>query len=76
MQNYTFEHETLLNGTPVTVEMSVTWDKDWDEIDWQASFNIEAVWFDGTNVMPLLTHDTITALEMEAESGHIEDSKY
>lgn len=75
MQDYTFDHHTLLNDAPVTVEMSVIWVDEWDG-ERYAVFNCEAVYFDGVDVSPILTADTITALEMEAEAGHIEDSKF
>lgn len=75
MKDYTFDHHTLLNGTPVIVEMSVSWVHEWDGASY-AVFNSKGIYFDGVDVSPILTSDTITALEMEAEAGHIEDSKF
>lgn len=76
MKDYTFEHDTLLNGAAVTVEMSVTWDYPDDSNSLEATFCLEAVYFDGVDISPVLDQNTLTALEMEAESSHIEDSKY
>jgi hypothetical protein len=68
MQNYSFDHETLLNGSPVTVEMRVSFDTDWDGDFW-STFDLIAVYFDGVDVSPILDKQTLTALEMEAESA-------
>jgi hypothetical protein len=68
MQNYSFDHETLLNGACVTVEMHVSFDTDW-EGDTHASFELVAVYFDGVDVSPILDKNTLMALEMEAESA-------
>jgi hypothetical protein len=72
MQDYSFEHETLLNGSPVTVEMSVSWVHEWDGESY-AQFALQAVYFDGVDVSPILTADTLSALEMEAESAHTDN---
>jgi hypothetical protein len=68
MQDYQHEYITTLNGGVVTVVIDVTWDQDEESRygEWQASFELESVWFDGANVLPLLDINTQTALEMEA----------
>jgi hypothetical protein len=68
MQDYQHEYITTLNGAAITVVIDVTWFQDDDDTygNWQAQFELESVWFDGTNVLPLLDVNTQTALEMEA----------
>jgi len=68
MRDYSFDHETLLNGACVTVEMRVSSDTDWDG-DIHTSFSLVAVYFDGVDVSPILDKQTLIALEMEAESA-------
>ena len=68
MKDYSYDHETLLNGACVTVEISVSFDFDIDG-DWHTSFDLVAVWFDGVDVSPILDKQTLSALEMEAESA-------
>ena len=68
MQDYSFDHQTLLNGACVTVEMHVSFDTDWDG-ETHVSFELVAVYFDGVNVSPILDKNTLIALEMEAESA-------
>jgi hypothetical protein len=71
MKDYQHEYETTLNGGPVTVVIDVTWEQD-DESrygEWQASFELESVWFDGANVLPILDKNTQMALEMEATNA-------
>ena len=68
MKDYLFDHETLLNGSCVTVEMRVSFDTDWDG-DIHTSFQLVAVYFDGVDVSPILDKQTLIALEMEAESA-------
>ena len=68
MQNFTYEHKTLLNGSPVDVEINVSFDTDWDG-DTYTSFQLVAVYFDGVDVMPILDKQTLIALEMEGESA-------
>jgi hypothetical protein len=67
MRDFDYEHETLLNGACVSVLVHVTFDIDWEGTT-EASFNLGAVYFDGVDVSPVLDKDTLTALEMEAES--------
>jgi len=68
MKDYQHEYTTTLNGGAVTVVIDVTWfqDEEDKEGQWQASFNLESVWFDCTNVLPILDVNTQMALEMEA----------
>ena len=68
MKDYQHEYTTTLNGAAVTVVIDVTWFQDDDDKygQWQASFSLESVWFDSTNVLPILDVNTQTALEMEA----------
>lgn len=68
MQDYSFDHQTLLNGACVTVEMHVSFDTQWNG-ETLASFELVAVYFDGVNVSPILDKNTLIALEMEAESA-------
>jgi hypothetical protein len=68
MKDYSFDHQTLLNGAPVIVDMHVSFTFDIDG-DWYTSFSLVAVWFDGVDVSPILDKQTLTALEMEAESA-------
>lgn len=64
MQSFDFDYDTTLNGSPVTVVLAVryTWAEDFPSI------YLDSVWFDGANVMPILDQNTLSALEMEAES--------
>ena len=68
MQDYQHEYTTTLNGAPVTVVIDVTWyqDEDCKQGQWIAQFSLESVWFDSTNVLPILDVNTQMALEMEA----------
>lgn len=68
MKDYSYDHETLLNGACVTVEIKVSFDTDW-EGETHASFELVAVWFDGVDVSPILDKQTLIALEMEGESA-------
>lgn len=68
MKDYSYDHETLLNGACVTVEINVSFTFDIDG-DWYTSFDLVAVWFDGVDVSPILDKQTLSALEMEAESA-------
>ena len=68
MQNYTYEHETLLNGSPVTLEIYVSFDTEWSG-ETYTSFQLVAVYFDGVDVSPILDKQTLIALEMEGESA-------
>jgi hypothetical protein len=72
MRDYTYDHKTLLNGSPVDVEINVSFDTDWDG-ETLASFELIAVYFDGVDVSPILDKQTLIALEMEAQSA-IEDN--
>jgi hypothetical protein len=67
MQDYSYEHQTLLNGSLVTVEAWVSFDTQWDG-ETLASFELVGVYFDGVDVSPILDKNTLIALEMEAES--------
>lgn len=68
MQDYQHEYSTTLNGAPVTVVIDVTWyqDEDCKQGQWIAQFSLDSVWFDSTNVLPILDVNTQMALEMEA----------
>lgn len=72
MRDYSYDHKTLLNGSPVDVEVNVSFDTDWDG-DTYTSFQLIAVYFDGVDVSPILDKQTLIALEMEAQSA-IEDT--
>ena len=73
MRDYSYDHKTLLNGSPVDVEINVSFDTDWDG-DTYTSFQLVAVYFDGVDVSPILDKQTLIALEMEAQSA-IEDNR-
>ncbi len=65
MQDFKFELETLLNGSPVTVTLDVAY-------QWGDKFpiiSLDSVWFDGVDVMPILDEKTLSDLEMQAESA-------
>jgi hypothetical protein len=68
MKDYQHEYTTTLNGGAVTVVIDVTWSQDDDSKagEWQAAFSLESVWFDCTNILPILDVNTQMALEMEA----------
>jgi len=68
MQDYQHEYITTLNGAAVTVVIDVTWYQDDDDKagQWQANFKLDSVWFDCTNVLPILDVQTQMELEMEA----------
>lgn len=68
MKDYQHEYITTLNGAPVTVVIDVTWyqDEDCKAGQWEANFSLESVWFDCTNVLPILDVQTQMELEMEA----------
>ena len=68
MRDYTYEHQTLLNGSPVTLEIYVSFDTDWSG-ETYTSFQLVAVCFDGVDVSPILDKQTLIALEMEGESA-------
>lgn len=65
MQNFQFDLDTLLNGSPVTVTLAVCyeWGDDFPTI------SLDSVWFDGANVLPILDEKTLSDLEMQAESA-------
>jgi len=65
MQDFKFNLDTLLNGSPVTVTLDVayTWGDDFPTI------SLDSVWFEGTNVLPILDAATLSDLEMQAESA-------
>ena len=71
MKDYEHEYLTTLNGAAVTVVIDVTWEQDEDCLygQWNASFDLKAVYFDGTDVLPILDVNTQTALEMEATNA-------
>jgi hypothetical protein len=76
MQDYQHEYTTTLNGAPVTVVIDVKWfqDEDCKEGQWIAQFSLDSVWFDCTNVLPILDVNTQMSLEMEATRA-IEDDQ-
>jgi len=65
MQNFKFNLDTLLNGSPVTVTLEVAyqWGEEFPTI------SLDSVWFEETNVMPILDDNTLSDLEMQAESA-------
>jgi hypothetical protein len=65
MQDFKYELETLLNGSPVTVTLDVTYQ--WG--DKFPTISLDSVWFDGVDVMPILDEKTLSDLEMQAESA-------
>jgi hypothetical protein len=73
MRDFSYDHETLLNGSLVTVEINVSFDTDWSG-ETSTSFELVAVYFDGVDVSPILDKQALVALEMEAQSA-IEDSR-
>ena len=73
MRDFSYDHETLLNGSLVTVEINVSFDTDWSG-ETSTSFELVAVYFDGVDVSPILDKQTLVALEMEAQSA-IEDTR-
>ena len=73
MKDYSYDHETLLNGSIVTVEVNVSFETEWDG-DTYTSFQLVAVYFDGVDVSPILDKQTLITLEMEAQSA-IEDTR-
>jgi hypothetical protein len=73
MKDYSYDHETLLNGACITVEINVSFDTDWSG-ETSTSFELVAVYFEGVDVSPILDKQTLTALEMEAQSA-IEDNR-
>lgn len=77
MQDYEHEYSTTLNGAPVTVVIDVTWYQDDNDRmgQWQADFSLNSVWFDCTNVLPILDVNTQMALEMEATRAIQEDDE-
>ena len=77
MQDYQHEYTTTLNGAPVTVVIDVSWFQDDEDRygHWQASFNLDSVWFDGTNVLPILDVQTQMELEMEATRAIQDDQE-
>jgi hypothetical protein len=68
MKSHTYDHHTLLNGSPVIVEMEITTTTEWSG-DTYTQFSLVAVYFDGVDVSPILDKPTLIALEMEGESA-------
>jgi len=77
MKDYQHEYTTTLNGGAVTVVIDVTWYQDDDDRagQWQANFSLESVWFDCTNVLPILDVQTQMSLEMEATRAIQDDQE-
>lgn len=77
MKDYQHEYITTLNGAAVTVVIDVTWyqDEDCKAGQWEANFSLESVWFDGTDVLPILDVNTQMALEMEATRAIQDDQE-
>lgn len=65
MRDFEYEYDTLLNGAVVTVVLDVT--THWGDED--PTISLYGIYFEGTNIVPILDANTITALEMEAESA-------
>jgi hypothetical protein len=65
MQNTEHEYTTLLNGAPVTVVLDLLIPSYLDRLT--------AVYFEDTDVSPILDQATLTALSMEAEHAYSGD---
>lgn len=65
MRDFDYDFETLLNGSPVTVTLAVRyhWGDDFPTI------SLNSVWFEDTDILPILDQKTLSDLEMQAESG-------
>jgi hypothetical protein len=65
MKSFEFDHDTLLNGSPITVVLSVRhqWGEDYPII------SLDSIWFDGNNVMAIINPADLDSLQMEAESA-------
>jgi hypothetical protein len=62
-----FEYNTTLNGGAVTVVLDITEIDDEDGIDYKTS--LQAVYHEGGDVTAILSEQTLSELEMEAEAG-------
>lgn len=62
-----FEYKTTLNGGIITVVMNIEhyFDEDGENIH----TNLDAVYYDCTDVTGILSKEQLTALEMEAEAA-------
>ena len=61
-----FEYETTLNGGIVSVFLDIT--EEHDEDGMHVYTNLDSVWYECTDVTGILDQQTLSALEMEAES--------
>jgi hypothetical protein len=71
-----FEYTTTLNGGVVDVFIKVKIDRDPDGTHTELS--LDAVIFEGVDIMKILSKETLDGLEMEAELGYwnsVVDSK-
>lgn len=64
MRDFEYDYETLLNGAAVTVVLDVT--THWGDED--PTISLKGVYYEGVDIVPVLDVNTVTALEMEAES--------
>jgi hypothetical protein len=62
-----FEYNTTLNGGAVTVVLDITEIDDEDGVDYKTS--LQAVYHEGSDVTAILSEQTLSELEMEAEAG-------
>ena len=71
MRDFDYEYETLLNGSPVTVTLSVRyqWGEKFPDI------TLDSVHFDGVDVTPILDQKTCDALAMDAEHALHESTR-
>jgi hypothetical protein len=67
-----YEFFTTLNGAPITVYLKVLTET--DEGGTHTELGLESVFFDGTDITPVLSKETQIELEMEAELGFWESA--
>lgn len=70
-RDFDFTHDTLLNGAAVTITLAVR--NEWLEDD--PSITLTAVWFEDTNILPVLDQATLNALEMDGLSALYESGR-
>jgi hypothetical protein len=62
-----FEYNTTLNGGVITVVLEIMEIDDEDGIDYKTA--LHAVYHEGCDVTAILSEQTLSELEMEAEAG-------
>ena len=67
MQDTLHHYSTTLNGGVITVELDLSIPSYMNRLT--------AVWFEDTDILPILDANTITALDMEAERAYSGDIK-